>query len=131
MDIKRVSKHSIRLLVPGILCSLVMLMFLATPVHSQITIEDAIIRLGRWQTAVANDGGASAIQAPGWTLHPGEGFWDKSIDPLSYLSIDHSVCVNWKDPDGKVWSRMLVAPNQEGSSIKFPLKLNDGKYKHN
>ncbi len=99
--------------------------------HAQITVEDAIIRVGRWQTAVANDGSPSAIQVAGWTLHPGEGFWEKSIDPLSYLSIDHSGCTNWTDPDGKIWKYMIVSPNQENSNIKFPLKLADGRYMHN
>jgi hypothetical protein len=131
MHIKRVGKSCFLLHLPGALCALAMLTFFPSSAQAQITIEDAIIRLGRYQTAVANDGGASAITAPGWTLHPGEGFWDKSIDPLSYLSIDHSVCVNFKDPDGKTWPYMLVAPNQEGSPIKFPLKLDDGRYMHN
>ncbi|MGB2869524.1 MAG: hypothetical protein WBD36_13800, partial [Bacteroidota bacterium] len=113
------------------LWALVMVAFYLPSMRSQITIENAIIRLGRYQTAVANDGGPSSVTAPGWTLHPGEGFWEKSIDPLSYLSIDLSVCVNWQDPEGKVWPYMIVAPNQEGADIKFPLKLSDGKYIHN
>jgi hypothetical protein len=114
-----------------VLTVVTMLISAGSLVQAQITIEDAIIRLGRWQTAIANDGSPSAIDAPGWTLHPGEGFWDKSIDPLSYLSIDHSVCENFLDPDGKTWRYMIVAPNQENSSIKFPLLLSDGKYMHN
>jgi hypothetical protein len=131
MNIHEKSMCSIRAYLPTIVCSVVLLMVAATTVRAQITIEDALIRLGRYQTAVANDGSSSAITAPGWTLHPGEGFWEKSVDPLSYLSIDHSVCINWTDPEGKVWKYMLVAPNQEGSSIKAPKKLADGKYMHN
>jgi hypothetical protein len=113
------------------LCAIVLFMAVVTSAHAQITIENAVIRLGRYQTAVASDGSPSSITSPGWTLHPGEGFWEKSIDPLSYLSIDYSMVTNWTDPDGKVWKYMLVAPNQEGSNIKAPKKLEDGKYMHN
>src|SRR5512137_815431 len=114
-------KHSPCDRLPRTFFALIILFVVVPSLRAQITIENAILRLGRYQTAVANDGGSSSITAPGWTLHPGEGFWEKSIDPLSYLSIDHSVCTNWTDPDGKVWKYMIVAPNQEGSNIKFPL----------
>ncbi len=99
--------------------------------YAQITIEEAIIRAGRYQTALANDGAQASITAPGWTLHPGEGFWEKGFDPLSYGGIDQPVCKNWTDPDGKFWPYMLVSPTQQSSPIKFPLKLADGKYMHN
>jgi hypothetical protein len=131
MDIKRLSLYTLRICLPKTLYTVVLLMFLGASVHAQITIENAILRGGRYQTAVANDGSPSSIAAPGWTLHPGEGFWEKSIDPLSYLSIDHSVCTNWTDPDGKIWKHMLVSPNQESSTIRAPRKLADGKYMHN
>jgi hypothetical protein len=99
--------------------------------HAQITIETAIIRLGRYQTAVASDGAQASITQPGWTLHPGEGYWEKGFDPLSYGGIDQPVCKNWTDPDGKFWPFMTVWPNQETSPIKFPLRLEDGRYIHN
>jgi hypothetical protein len=123
--------RGIHIMLPGILFTIVMSMFFGTPVCAQITIENAIIRLGRYQTAVANDGAQSAISAPGWTLHPGEGFWEKGFDPLSYGGIDQPVCKNWTDPDGRLWNYMLVSPTQQNSSIKFPLKLDDGRYMHN
>jgi hypothetical protein len=113
------------------LCTIVLLIVVGAVAQAQITIENAVLRGGRWQTAVASDGSPSSITAPGWTLHPGEGFWEKSIDPLSYLSIDYSVVTNWTDPDGKVWKYMLVSPTQEGSNIRAPKKLADGKYMHN
>jgi hypothetical protein len=114
-----------------ILLAVVMSMFFATTARSQVTIENAIIRLGRYQTSVANDGAQTAINGAGWTLHPGEGYWAKGFDPLSYGGIDQPVCQNWTDPDGRLWKYMLVSPTQQNSSIKFPLKLEDGKYMHN
>jgi hypothetical protein len=131
MDIKRMGNCTMRVCLAKILSALVLLMFFSTSVDAQITIENAIIRLGRWQTAVANDGSSSSITSPGWTLHPGEGFWEKSIDPLGYLSIDLSAVTNFTDPDGRLWKYMLVSPTQEGSSIRGPKKLADGKYMHN
>jgi hypothetical protein len=125
------SHHGIHLDLPAILFTVVISIFSATSVCAQVTIENAIIRLGRYQTSVANDGAQTSILGAGWTLHPGEGYWQKGFDPLSYGGIDQPVCANWTDPDGKLWKYMLVNPTQQGSSIKFPLKLSDGKYMHN
>jgi hypothetical protein len=130
MDINRIPGLSIHAHLPALFFAFVMLLF-AVPVHAQINIENAIIRLGRYQTAVASDGAQSAIMSPSWMLHPGEGFWEKGFDPLSYGGIDQPVCKNWTDPDGRLWNYMLVSPTQQGSSIKFPLKLDDGRYIHN
>ena len=49
------------------LCAIVLFMAVVTSAHAQITIENAVIRLGRYQTAVASDGSPSSITSPGWT----------------------------------------------------------------
>lgn len=105
---------------------------LTVTLNAQITLEDAIIRLGRYQAVVTNDMAVSSIAMPGWTLNPGEAFVEKSIAHLDNLSIDYSMCQNFTDPDGVVWDNLTVIGWQEGSrDIKFPLKLSDGKYMHN
>jgi hypothetical protein len=112
--------------------ALILFVLFVTPMHAQITIENAIIRLGRYQAVVTNDMANSAIASPGWTLHPGETFYDYSVAHIDNISIDYNVCSNWTDPDGKVWKYMNIAPFQEGSrGTKFPLKLDDGQYMHN
>src|ERR1017187_9457701 len=134
MQLKIIHKNKCSNFLLKIFSTLIMVITcLVASVQAQINIQDAIIRVGRWQTAISNDGSSNiTVTQPGWTLNPGEGFWAKSIDPLSYLSIDLSVCSNWTDPDGKIWNYMEVSPWQEGSSTIFcPLTLSDGQYMHN
>ncbi len=111
---------------------IMILINISDTINAQITLEDAIIRIGRYQAIVTNDMAVSSIQMPGWTLHPGEAFVEKSIAHLDNISIDYSMCQNFIDPDSTLWKNVTVIGWQEGSrNIKFPLKLSDGKYMHN
>jgi len=129
-NLKKENKFNVK--VYNILSLWLLLISIPVIINAQITIEDVIIRLGRYQAVVTNDMAVSSIEMPGWTLHPGEAFVEKSIAHLDNISIDYNMCQNFTDPDGEVWNNVTVIGWQEGSrNIKFPLKLNDGKYIHN
>ncbi len=101
-------------------------------VYAQVPEQDVIIRVGRYQAAVDNLMDQTQIEYPGWTLQPGDAFYDYSIAHIDNISIDYSICKDWTDPDGKVWNYMLVEPfQQDNRNIKMPIKFSDGTYIHN
>ncbi len=132
MNITGEYQDKIDIKIVRVLITLFMVFIINTTLVAQITLEDVILRIGRFHAVLTNDMAVSAIQEPGWTLHPGEGFVEKSIAHLDNISIDYNMCQNFIDPDNVVWDNVTVIPWQEGSrTIKFPLKLSDGKYIHN
>lgn len=132
MKSDKTSKNSFCYLLLNVISAIIIFILLSSFTQAQITIENAIIRLGRYQAVAVNDMENSTISAPGWTLHPGDTFWNYSVAHIDNISIDYHSCRNWVDPDSTLWNYMNILPWQEGSrDITFPLKLDDGKYMHN
>lgn len=93
------------------------------------------MRSGRYQVplnnAMSDDLLPSRTAVP-WSLRAGEMYSERSPGHMDKISIDYCMCTDWNDPNGKIWNYTYVVPFQDQTrSIKYVVKLDDGKWIHN